>query len=222
MNTVKTVMTVKTVKIESAFVLTVLGLAAGCSMAGIAHYTSDASQLTSVTNYADFNSLVDGQSLLHYQQDGLDVSSNRSYFSWDAPGFDGSGMYYPNTGALEMVEITMVDGADFADLEMQVSGGWTGGVTGTNYIWVQVLSAGSLVGEFDVDVLSGRYLGITGGGFDQIMIGAYATASSRDAHNPNARNAIAIDNLRAGSVPTPGVATTLLAAGMLGSRCRRR
>ncbi len=208
-------------KIESVFAVTALGLTTGCSLAGIAHYTSHDSLMASVSNYADFNALVNGQSLLHYQQDGLDVSSSRTYFSWDAPGFDGSEMFYPNTGALEMVGISMADGASFADLEMQVSGGWTGGVVGTNYIWVRAFSAGSLVGEFDVDIQSGQYLGITGGGFDQIMIGAYATASTRDAHNPSARNAIALDNLRAGTVPVPGGAATLLAMGLIASRRRR-
>lgn len=201
--------------------LTVLSLMTGGAFAGVATYTSDSSLMGSVTNFADFNALVNGQSLLNYQEGGLEISSDRTYFSWNAPGFDGSEMFYPDTGALSLVEISMVDGSSFADLEMQVSSGWTQGAIGTNYIWVQAFDGANLVGEFDLDVLSGRYLGITGGDFDLIRIGSYASASIRDGHDPSARNAIAIDNLSAGVVPAPGASATLLIAGLIASRRRR-
>lgn len=190
--------------------------------AGVTQYTSDGSMLTDVTNSADFNALVPGQSLMGYEEDGLRLSVNRTYFSWDAPGLDGSEMFYSNTGALELVDITLNSGDNFQDVDMQIASGWTADAIGEVYIWAQLYDDGSLVGEFDVDLMSGSYLGFAGGGFDQILIGSYVTADLRDAHNPTERNAIAIDNLSVGTfVPTPG-ATLLIGFGMLAGTRRRR
>ena len=45
------------------------------------------------------------------------AGANRTYFSWEAPGFDGSEMFYANTGSLELVNISLSSGADFNDLD---------------------------------------------------------------------------------------------------------
>ena len=137
--------------------------------AGVTQYTSDGSMLTDVTNSADFNALVPGQSLMGYEEDGLRLSVNRTYFSWDAPGLDGSEMFYSNTGALELVDITLNSGDNFQDVDMQIASGWTADAIGEVYIWAQLYDDGSLVGEFDVDLMSGSYLGFAGGGFDQTV-----------------------------------------------------
>ncbi len=183
-----------------------LAILSGNALSAISVYTSDESQMGSITNFADFNGLANFQSLDGYQEDGLRVSASRDYFSWDAPGLDGSEMFYASTGALEMIDISLVNGDDFEDLDMQVSSGWSPSEIGTMYLWIQLYSAGSLIQEFDVDATTGEYIGITGGGFDQVMIGSYASAAVRDLHDSSQRNAIAIDNMSAGIVvPAPGV-----------------
>ena len=205
---------------RTALAISLLSLIAGSASASVATYTAAESQMGSQTNIADFNDLVVQQSLFEYQEDGLQVSTNRDYFSWNAPGLDGTEMYYANTGSLELVDITKVDGSNFNDVEMQVGSGWTPDAIGLVYIWVQAYADGSLVAEFDIDMLSGEYLGLTGGEFDQIKIGSYADAASRDLHDDTLRNAIAIDNLSVGTVvPAPG---TLMIPALAGIGLVRR
>ena len=190
--------------------------------AGLFTYTGDSSMIVDVTNSANFNTLANDQSLTGYEEDGLIVSVNRTYFSWDAPGFDGSEMFYANTGSLEMVDISLSSGGQFNDLDMQVSSGWTPNSVGTVFIWIQLYSFGRIVGEFDLNAQSGEYVGIAGGGFDQILIGSYASSEIRDSHNPSARNAIAIDNISVGTyVPAPGATALLVLGGIAGTRRRR-
>lgn len=187
----------------------------------IATYMNDSSEMGSVTNFASFNRLIDGQSLLNYQEDGLVVSVDRDYFYWNAPGMNGSDIFYAGTGSLELVEITKVSGENFDDLDMQISSGWTASQVGTVYLWIQLYDDGDLVFEGDLNSVSGKYVGIQGGGFDRVLIGSYVNAGVRDGHDPFARNAIAIDNLSAGTrVPTPGGVALLGLGGMIG--CRRR
>ena len=190
--------------------------------AGIFTFGGENSMIGDVTNAANFNSLIPGQSLMGYEEDGLRVSVNRTYFSWDAPGLDGSEMFYASTGSLELVDISLSSGADFNDLDMQISSGWTPNQVGPVYLWLQLYDNGNLVAEFDLDTDAGNYVGIAGGGFDQLLIGSYASAEVRDSHTPNARNAIAIDNISAGTfVPAPGTAGILLLGGIAGTRRRR-
>ncbi len=191
----------------------------GASNADIATYTSDSTMIGDVTNSADFNGLVDEQSLDGYQEGGLEVSVSRDYYSWNAPGLDGSEMFYASTGALELVDISLVSGEDFSDIDMQISSGWSPIAVGTMYLWVQLYDGESLVSEFDIDATTGEYVGFTGGGFDLIRIGSYASSEIRDSHDENARNAIAIDNISVGTfVPAPGS----LALGFVGLVAMRR
>lgn len=191
----------------------------GASNAGIATYTSDSTMIGDVTNSADFNGLVDEQSLDGYQEGGLEVSVSRDYYSWNAPGLDGSEMFYASTGALELVDISLVSGEDFSDIDMQISSGWSPIEVGTMYLWVQLYDGESLVSEFDIDATTGEYVGFIGGGFDLIRIGSYASSEIRDSHDENARNAIAIDNISVGTfVPAPGS----LALGFVGLVAMRR
>ncbi len=199
----------------------VLVASTGSALASISTYTSDTSLIGGLTNFADFNSLNNFQSLLNYQEDGLQISAHRDYFSWNAPGFDGSEMFYAGTGSLELIDITLVSGDNFGDVDMQISSGWSPIVTGTMYLWAQLYDDGNLVGEFDIDAQSGDYVGFAGGGYDQILIGSYVTADVRDSHDPIARNAIALDNISAGTV-VPAPATLLVPAmAMIGMRRRR-
>jgi hypothetical protein len=192
---------------------------AGVAAADISTYTSDSTLIGGVTNSANFNGLVNEQSLDGYQEDGIEVSVSRDYYSWDAPGLDGSEMFYANTGALELIDISLVSGEEFTDVDMQIGSGWSPQNIGTIYLWVQFYSDGSLVSEMDIDATTGEFVGFVGGGFDLMRIGSYASAEIRDSHNEFARNAIAIDNLSVGTlVPAPGS----LAVGMIGLVGMRR
>ncbi len=200
--------------------MTIATIACGAA-ADISTYTSDSTMIGGVTNSANFNGLVDEQSLDGYQEDGIEVSVSRDYYSWNAPGLDGSEMFYANTGALEMIDISLVSGEDFTDVDMQISTGWSPLNIGTMYIWVQFYSDGSLVSEMDIDAITGEYVGFVGGGYDLMRIGSYASAEIRDSHNEFARNAIAIDNLSVGTVvPAPG-SLALGMIGLVGMRRRR-
>ena len=208
--------------IQRLFAGLTIAICASGTLAGISTYTSDTSLMGSIIGHADFNGLVDNQSLLNYQEDGLGVSINRTYFSWNPPGFDGSEMFYANTGSLELVEITRANGEDFGDLDMQISSGWFPDDLGDVFLWIQIYNDDELIQEFDLNTIAGEYVGLVGGGFDRVLIGSYVTADIRDSHVANARNAIAIDNLRAGTmIPTPGSIAILAIAGMFASNRRR-
>jgi hypothetical protein len=198
-------------------------LFAGTALGGISNYAADTSLIVDVTASADFNSLTPGQSLLGYEEGGLRTSMNRNYYSWDAPGLDGSEMFYASTGSLERTDITRIGAENFTDIDMQISSGWTPSTIGAVYLWVQLFDDGSLVYEAGIDIQSGDYVGLVGGGFDQILIGSYASAEIRDSRNPVARNAIAIDNISVGTVvPTPAGISVLLIGGGIGARRRQR
>lgn len=208
--------------IPYAHLIAALAFSASVAVADVTPYVDTTSLILDVTNSANFDALVPNQSLFGYQEDGLRVSINRTYFSWDAPGLDGTGMFYPSTGSLERVDITLSSGADFQDIDMQIGSGWSPGSIGTVYLWVQLLNDGSLVEEFDLDIDAGSYLGFAGGGFDQILIGSYVNAERRDLHNPFERNAIAIDNITAGSIVPAPAPFAVLGLGLLVSTRRER
>ena len=192
------------------------------ALAGLPVYTNSFSLIQDDTHNANFNALVQQQSLVDYQEDGLNVNVDRDYFSWDAPGFDGSEMYYASTGSLSRYEITLADGGNLNDFEMQVSSGWQS-ESSTVYLWIEVFQNDDSVGSFDVDTTYGQYVGIQGINFDTVRIGAYATAELRDAHNESERNALALDNLSVGTyvpVPTPGT-LAISATALFGLRRRR-
>jgi hypothetical protein len=202
-----------------------LAITAICTsaLASITTYSSGTSMIDDVTNFANFNGLVSEQSLLNYQEDGLEVSTDRNYFSWNAPGLDGSEMFYANTGALELIDVSLANGQDFADLEMQISSGWSPISIGTMYLWIQVYNNNVLVNEYDIDATTGEYIGLIGGGYDQISIGSYASAAVRDSHDESQRNAIAIDNIRVGTYVVPAPGTLLISGiGLIGLRRQRR
>ena len=207
---------------QRILVSSALAISASGVLAGISTYTSDTSLMGSLIGEADFNGLVNNQSLMNYQEGGLGVSINRSYFSWNPQGFDGSEMFYAGTGSLELVEISRTNGEDFNDLDMQISSGWSPDEIGDVYLWIQIYTDGELLQEFDLNTITGDYVGLVGGGFDRVLIGSYVTADIRDSHVANARNAIAIDNLRAGTmIPAPGSIAILAIAGMFASNRRR-
>jgi hypothetical protein len=199
-----------------------LALAASAASADIMSYIADDSMVTATTNSAQFEGIADEQSLSNYQEDGFAVGIDALAYNWDVPGLDDSGHYYPSTGALALVSISLVGGGDFDTVDMQIASGWNLDEGGPVYLWAQAYSMNTLVAEFDIDSTNGDYVGFTGGGFDTILIGAYVNDAIRDQHNPLNRNAIVIDNLSAGQlVPAPGALAMLGLGTALAARRRR-
>lgn len=183
-----------------------MGVAVGASAQPSFH--TGTSVIGSPDGQAVFCCLNTGDSLSHYQEDGLDVHINHTHFSWSPCGMTPQ-MYYLNGGAFELVVITQIDGSDFGALEVDVSNGWG---SCESYVWVTAYLDGAQVGDFTADVPSGSLVGLSGGGFDEVRIGAYFDAATRDLKDPAGYNAIAIDNATYGgggvslvySGPCPG------------------
>ncbi len=115
--------------------------------------------------------------------------------------------------------IMRTDGHAFDTAELQVGAGFGGP---TVYLWIQALSNGVQVASFDIDKNYGDYIGITGGGFDEIRIGGYNDADSRNAHSETNYQALAVDNVSyGGPVPTPSAAALLGLGGLMAGRRRR-
>ena len=189
------------------------------SHAGVSAYTSNTSEIVNVTNTALFDDIVTNTPLQNYTEDGLRVHIDDFAFGgFTPPGFDGSGFWYPNGGVTELGDITKTDGTDFDSIDFQVSHGFGGNQI---WVWMQVYNDGGLIAEFDFDVIGGTYIGVTGGGFDQILVGSYADGATRDEHDPANLNAIAIDNMNAGIIPAPGALAVLGLAGLTARRRRR-
>lgn len=199
-----------------------LALSTTIASADVVSYIADDSMVTATTNSAQFEGIPDEQSLANYAEGGFDVSVNAISYEWDVPGMDNSGHYYPSTGALALVSISLTNGGAFDTLDMQVASGWNLDIGGPVYLWAQAYSMNTLVAEFDIDSTNGQYVGFTGGGFDTILIGAYVNDEVRDQHNPLNRNTIVIDNLSAGQlVPAPGALAMLGFGSTLIARRRR-
>jgi len=199
-----------------------LTLAAPIAGAGISHATSDSARHGG-GQLATFDELAEGDDLLGYAEQGISVSVDATAFQWGAPGMGGSNIYYADTGTLSRVAISLESGDAFSNIEMQIASGWNIGTPGAEYLWVQVFDEKELLLELDVDLISGGMLSLAGDqSFNTILIGAYATAEIRDEHDPLARNAIALDNIRVNA--TAGVpAPSTLALGAFGlAACSRR
>jgi len=201
-----------------------LSLAASLAGADIGYSTSHTARFGG-GNIATFDNLAEGDSLVGYTENGIVVDVFGSSFQWDAPGMGGSSLYYADTGALSQVAISLESGISFSSIEMQISSGWNIGSRGTEFVWVQVFDDKDLVIEFDIDMISGGVLSLSGDqSFDTVLIGAYASDAIRDSHNPWARNAIALDDIRINGearIPAPS-SLALGALGILGASRRRR
>lgn len=200
----------------------VLGIAAAVALSatGFAQVTlhQGASEIGVPLGLATFDGLVNGTPLQNYQEDGLTLDVNDFAFVFTPAGFNPAWgpPYYPNGGVGDLDEITRTDGQDFNVLEMNMSHGFGGS---NIFAWIQAYLAGGLVDQFDVDFQGGTLIGLTGV-FDEVRIGAYGTAATRDQHNPLNLNAVALDNVEFGLVPEPA-SLALLGIGALALLRRR-
>jgi hypothetical protein len=165
------------------------------SLAQVTTYTG--SQITNSLGFANFNNLHRFDPLNNYEEDGLRVTVNNVEF--ELVPIDGTVSWYGNTGQNERAHITRVDTQDFAALEFQVAHGFAGSSIS---LWVSAYLNGNLQNSFDIDTTYGTLIGFSGH-FDEIHIGAYQNAAIRDSHNEAAQNAVAMDNMRFGTIGTP-------------------
>ena len=218
-----------------------LALAATIAGADIVQYDIDRGGYTNNPMFSDisgedplrearFEGLADGDALANYTEDGIRVSVDAPAFQWDAPGMDGSGVYYADTGVRSLVEVSLDDFSSFSAIEMQISSGWNSDEIGAEYLWVQVFSDGgeTLATELNLDLISGGVLSLASADISSVRIGSYVNATRRDAHDEFFKNAIVLDNIRVStlegiqSVPAPGPLALGAMGGLCAARRRRR
>jgi hypothetical protein len=209
-------------------------LLASSSIVNAAIITSQGagSAVSNVTNQATFDELVFGQSLLNYQEGGLNVSVADTYGRF---GFEG--IYYSNGGNRSFVEITSQEGFLFSGLEMDVFSGT--GARLSNLVW-QTLRDGVETGAGlfrDIEVGFGNFgIPATLGWSDEdffdtlrVGLGRGSLFGSTEYTQFGDYNLIGIDNLQAElvsgsstpvtSVPEPSAfALSLLGLVLLGKR----
>jgi len=194
----------------------ILLAAAGSAGAAVNGYVG--AQIVNVDGSANFNTIQTFDDLSNYQEGGLTVKANNFAYQWVPPGFDGTGIYYPNGGLNEQIYITRTDGLDFSALEFQLGNGWG---QDTTYFWAAAYLDGVLQGDIDMDVApSGSVVGFSGQ-FDELRVASYNFSGDRDQHNTSIFQSTAMDNMRYGTIPAPGAAGLLAAAGLVGLRRRR-
>jgi hypothetical protein len=123
------------------------------------------------------------------------------FWGYIPPHGDGTPTCYFNGGALDVMGITLLDGSDFETVEFQAA---TGYKPPTAYLWIQAYLDGSPVASFDFDAQQSQYVGITGGGFDELRIGGYYDTGHRDLHDERVYEALALDNISYGPAGLPG------------------
>ena len=146
------------------------------------------------------------------------VDNPSGFWGYAFPGGDGTASCYFNGGANDIMAFSRLDNGDFDTVEFQVGAGWSGP---DGFYWFTVFNNGVQVDSFDLDAPYGTWVGITGGGFDEVRVGAYVDAASRDAHDDQGYNAVAIDNVGYGIIPAPTSAGLLALGGLFAARRRR-
>lgn len=147
------------------------------------------------------------------------VNTNANFWGYAFPGGNGTASCYFNGGASDVLGVKKTDNSDFAQVETMVGAGFGGPNV---YLWVQAYNNGVQVGSFDLDTTYGQYIGVKGGGFDEVRIGGYNDAGSRNAHNEGTFQALAVDNFSwGGNVPAPSAAALLGLGGLAAGRRRR-
>jgi hypothetical protein len=166
-------------------------------------------QITVIENVADFNkSMCCNRSIPPcLEESGLFFT--RAHTGCDGPNFggrfycggDGSSTLYH--GAYEdMMSITRIDGGSFNSVEFNVGDGYVGQCY--NYVWIRAYLDGIPIADYTVDMDRSETVGLTGGEFNELRVGAYGSAIARDSAwsrgDERARQAIKVDNVRIGSI----------------------
>ena len=171
--------------------------AAGSAALGQVELYTDGSRIDNPDGEAAFEAInSNGIDLNNWEEGGMVFDVNNISFVFCACGFPPcTEFYYPNAGSFERIVITRADEGPFANLEFDLSHGWSGC---TVWLWVTAYLDGQVVGDFDLDAVAGEMVGLAGE-FDEVRIGGYSDAASRDQHAEGGYNAAALDNARFGT-----------------------
>lgn len=170
-----------------------------------------------VDRTADFNDIVQLQSLDGYTHDQLIISvDSTSHIYFDPTngngGFSGA-FHYPGSGVTHhLTSISAEDGAEIYAVEMNVGTGWH---STTTYVYWELIDDAIVIDSGAISLDSGAVLGLNEpDGFDELHIGAFATFELAEAATgATLGHSLAIDNLVADlTIPEP-TSLSLLALG---------
>lgn len=178
-----------------------------------------------ITNSEDFQSYGD----FDFPSDPFDTASGfhlggstGGLVIWGGDGALGfpTRSLYQNGGSNAMMYITLTSGANLPAIQLDIGNGF--GANPQN-VWVRAYNNGSPVADFDFDglpIAGTLSVYATGGSqFDELRVQSYG--SNANNHNESDFGAIAIDNIKVGTIPAPG-AFALLGLGGLAAARRRR
>ena len=201
-----------------------LMVAAGSAIGAITPYTGQ--QVVNVQGNANFNA-APPSGVQFYQEGGLDFSMDTDaggnpQYIYNYPflypgGGDNTNVLYTG-GSYDVVHVKRTDGQNFNSIEMQTGNGFG---ANPHYVWIRALNNDVPVGDFDFDVSTGTYTGLTGGGFDEIWVSATYDVNQRNMHDEHGYHALMADNFTFGTIPAPGSAAVLGLGGLVASRRRR-
>ena len=185
-------------------------------------HTTDFIPNTTRTNFNGFEGLPDSYNYGSvYTEDGIKVEQVNGdqngiatlYLGW---GSEGQKSWYPWGGDNGFTKITRQDSSDFLNLGLLRGSGYSyGSPTPITYVY-QLLKNGS-------NILSGNlfsdfsgYIGFSGGGFDEVRLGAYY--GNNPSQTLSGFQALAIDSIElSGSpqaIPTPALLPGLIGLGL--------
>jgi len=168
-----------------------------------------------VTNMATFDNVVTYDDLSAYTEDGMNITVPKdAYDDFDPSNGSGTntfsgGFHYPNAGAYGATHISLIGGGTFNAIDMSEGNGW---YSTTTYLAYWGYNGATLLGSGTAALVAGAQMGFTdGGGITDLYIAAFGSAADAEAAGLDSFQAIAIDNVRMGTVPEPG---TLAALGL--------
>ena len=213
---------------ESALVV-VAGLAAVLVLAGPVRaatvHTTDIIPDGTRTHFTGFEGITTELYSGPWEDDGIRVEQVPAGDIWTLYGpwgQEGTRSWLPNGGDNGYTRITLVDGSDFVDVGFLRGSG----TPNNTYVYYRLYDDGGFVegGTVPPPHDIARYLGFSGGGFDEIRV---RDGSDPSGWTPGTFNALAIDSIETAgaAVIIPEPLTMLgIAAGIagLGGYIRRR
>jgi hypothetical protein len=207
----------------------VLAMAMACSAIGAQAATLETTDfIATPTQFNGFEAIgISYNYPATYTEDGITVSQINSLVApiWTTytPNIGGQGLYgwYPNGGDFGYTSITLQSGADFQNISFLVGSGF--GNASNLGMYYELRLNGGLVQSGSLDQTGQmHWLGFSGGGFDEVLLG---DSSFRPVTSFGSYNALALDSIKvsASAVPEPGSYALVLAGlATVGALARRR
>jgi hypothetical protein len=103
-----------------------------------------------------------------------------------------------------MLGVRRTDGADFDTIECLIGDSYVSHCP-VSYVWIRAYLDGVVVADYAIDVPRSAPVGLTNGQFDELRIGAYSNANSRnmayaDRNERAPSQSITVDDIRFGSI----------------------